>query len=220
MYSNWFVGRRCRVTDRPKWGVLRGLVVHLRIQKVGEIHIWVIQVKISPSKTCEVWVWVWYDKCTTENHTPLVAGFLRIFDTGGIGHPWRHRLELPPLSRCIITVLSPSPSTFGRVRWIMAFDGLGQAPGASRPPIITTSFPSHTSNTRSRPSSTTISSGPTIVSMSLQRGLWNNHTVSTNSASRSTIWQKYHSRLSKGLLHWLHRSTDCTSCTSLSAISN
>jgi hypothetical protein len=37
------------------------------------------------------------------------------------------------------------------------------------------------------------------------------HTVSTYSASRSNIWWRYNSPLSKGLLHCLHRRTDRTS---------
>ena len=70
-------------------------------------------------------------------------------------------------------MLNPWPRTFGRVRWIMAFDGLSYAPRAFGPPVIATRLPSRTRNTRSRPSGTTSSSRPTVVSMSLQRGLYN-----------------------------------------------
>jgi hypothetical protein len=42
------------------------------------------------------------------------------------------------------------------------------------------------------------------------------HTVSTDSASRSNIWWKYNSPLSNGLLHCLHRRTDCTSASYIS----
>jgi hypothetical protein len=68
-------------------------------------------------------------------------------------------------------VLNPSPRTFGRVGWIMAFDALGYTPQAFRSPVIATRLPSRTRSTNSRPSGTTNSSRPAIVSMSLQGGL-------------------------------------------------
>jgi hypothetical protein len=123
-----------------------------------------------------------------------------------------------PLGRRIITGLNYWLCTLGGVRYIVAVDSLVYAPRACGPPIIAARLAPCTTSTSPDARGTTGSARPTVVSMSLERSLYNTKVVSTDSASfvPSATQQKYNSRLSNGLLHCSQRRTDGTSPSAIS----